>query len=335
MDKNTRKASAVTYVNVNRAKKGYREKYKAENDAAVRKFAKKIGKQEDGSDFTDEEWRTFFTEVLIPQDESREKLMIDLFKNDRDELERLLILHNTRAGENIAEVYFKRYLKYSPVKWHDLEDFKQMANEGLVVAAHKFDFNRKNRFLTYATWWMLNKVRKHYSDKGSSYLHSSINAPICPQDPSNTTTLEEVLSPEEVSPDFHSPSNDEGAADHMDRQIAKANVDIYNAIKGIGEIPLDNIEKNKVRQVMGYLLSIVERNENSYDNKQIFLYLFKKVFNKCFAMPDIPSESRNRLKTYLSEAAKSKAELLTRLHMDEKQYEVACKKLTRGDYNGV
>ena len=83
-------------------------------------------------------------------------------------------------------------------------------------------------------------------------------------------------------------------------------------------------------------MSIVEQNEKSYDNKQIFLYLFKKVFNKCSTLiRDIPSESRNKLTSYISEAAKSKTELLKRLNMDEKQYEATCERLTRGGYNGL
>jgi hypothetical protein len=84
--------------------------------------------------------------------------------------------------------------------------------------------------------------------------------------------------------------------------------------------------------MVDYLISIVEGSENSYDNKQIFLYLFRKIFNKCST---IFKDSEERITSYVSEAAKSKAELLKRLNMDEKQYEIACQRLTRGGYNGV
>lgn len=349
MDENTtskktkkkRKATPakISYVNVNRAAKGYRDKYLKDVKKAVKDFAAKIGKQEDGGDFTDEEWKQFFKTNLIPLDKESELHMIDLFKDNRPELNQLLVLHNTKAGENLAEVYFKRYMKDSPTKWYDLEDFKQMANEGLVIAAEKFDPKRGNKFITFATWWMLNRVRKPNQEKGAMENHSSLSSPIVVNDPGNTTTLEEVLTRDSVAPDWHSPSDSEsmeGGAEHMDRKMAKASQDLYNAIKGFKGNPIDNIEKDRATRMLGYLLSIVEQNENSYDNKQIFLYLFKKVFNKCSAMlPDIPSESKKRLTTYISEAAKSKSELLERLHMNEGQYEIACQKLTKGGYDGL
>ena len=339
--KKRRKAAPpkVSYVNVNRTSKGYRDKYLKDVKKAVKEFAAKIGKQEDGDDFTDEEWKLFFKTHLIPLDKESELHMIDLFKDNRQELNQLLVLHNTKAGENLAEVYFKRYMKDSPTKWYDLEDFKQMANEGLAIAAEKFDPKRGNKFITFATWWMLNRVRKPNQEKGAMENHSSLSSPIVVNDPGNTTTLEEVLTRDSVAPDWHSPSDSEsmeGGAEHMDRKMAKASQDLYNAIKGFRGNSIDNIEKDKAKRMVGYLLSIVEQNENSYDNKQIFLYLFKKVFNKCSTIvSDMPSESKRRLATYISEAAKSKSELLERLHMNEGQYEIACQRLTKGGYDGL
>ena len=119
----------TSYINVNRAKKDYKDKYKREVENAKKEYRKKLGKPED-YEFTQQEWRNFFKTILIPLDAESERMMIDLFKKDRAELNQLLILHNTRASDNLAEVYFKKYLKESPNKWHDLEDFKQMAMEG-------------------------------------------------------------------------------------------------------------------------------------------------------------------------------------------------------------
>ena len=329
----------VSYVNVNRASKGYRDKYLKEVKKAIGEFAEKIGKHETGEDFTNDEWKQFFKTNLIPLDKESELHMIELFKDNRPELNQLLVLHNTKAGENIAEVYFKRYMKNSPTKWYDLDDFKQMANEGLAIAAEKFDPSKGNKFITFATWWMLNRVRKPNQEKGAMENHTSLSARIVTNDPGNTTTIEEILTPEAISPDWHSPSDSEGnenGADRMDRLRSKACQDLYNRIKEFSGISIDSIGKDKAKKMVGYLLSIVEQNEKSYDNKQIFLYLFKKVFNKCSTLiRDIPSESRNKLTSYISEAAKSKTELLKRLNMDEKQYEAICERLTRGGYNGL
>ena len=339
--KTRRKAvpAKISYVNVNRASKGYRDKYRKDVERAIKEFARQIGKQDTGADFTDADWKKFFKTNLIPLDKESELLMIDLFKDNRPELNELLVLHNTKAGENLAEVYFKRYMKNSPTKWYDLDDFKQMANEGLVIAAEKFDPSRGNKFITFATWWMLNRVRKPNQDKGAMENYTSLNSPLVANDPGNTTTLEEVITRDLVSPDWQSPSDgegNEGGAEHLDRKTIKASQDIYNAIKGFDANSIDNIEKNKIDKMIKYLLSIVEQNENSYDNKQIFLYLFKKVFNKCSTMlPDMPKESKSRLATYVSEAAKSKSELLKRLNMDEKEYGQACERLIRGGYDGL
>lgn len=330
----------VSYVNVNRTSKGYRDKYLKDVRKAVKEFAQKIGKQDTGEDFTNEEWKQFFKTNLIPLDKASEIHMIELFKDNRQELNQLLILHNTKAGENLAEVYFKRYMKDSPTKWYDLDDFKQLANEGLAIAAEKFDPKKGFKFITFATWWVLNRVRKPNQEDGAMKPHMSLSSPLVNNDPGNTTTLEEVLTLDSVCPDWHSPANSEsmeGGAEHLERERINANKDIYNAIKGFRGNPIDNIEKDKTRRMIGYLLSIVEQNENSYDNKQIFLYLFKKVFKKCSTMLlDIPTESKTRLTAYISEAAKSKSELLERLHMDEEQYKVACQRLTtRGGYDGL
>ena len=60
------------------------------------------------------------------------------------------------------------------------------------------------------------------------------------------------------------------------------------------------------------------------------------MFNKCSTiLSGMPSESKRRVPTYISEAAKSKSELLERLHMNEGQYEIACQRLTKGGYDGL
>ena len=328
----------ISYVNVNRASKGYRDKYKRDVEKAVKEFAEQIGKK-NGEEFTPAEWKRFFKTILIPLDKDSEIHMIDLFKDNRPELNQLLVLHNTKAGENIAEVYFKRYMKDSPTKWYDLDDFKQMANEGLVIAAEKFKPEKGNKFITFATWWVLNRVRKPNQERGAMVNHVSLDSPISNQDSENPTTFGELLVPSELSPDLENSNFVENIdpRETMDKQRTEENHTLYSTIKGFKGNPFDNIDKNKAKEMLGYLLSIVDRSENSYDNRQIYLYLFKKVFNKYsnLLQEDISAESRDKLTTYISEAAKSKSELLSRLNMDEKQYELTCKKLTRTGYDGI
>ena len=327
-------AKSNMYVNVNRSKKSYKDKYKEETDKALKKFKMDIGKPED-YELTEQEWRQFFKTILIPMDKERETKMIDMFKSNRDELNHLLIMHNAKAGENLAEVYFKRYLKNCPTKWYDLEDFKQLANEGLAIAAKKFDLNYKNRFLTYATWWILNKVRKPYQDKGAMLNHTSLSAPASISDDTNKTTLEEVLSPDMMNPGWESPSGGAAIAtpaDTLERMNSESNHDLFSTIKSLKPNSIENLDKDKAHRMMDYLMSIVDKNSDSYDNKQIFLYLFKRIFSRCSMMF---VDETPRINSYISEAAPSKVELLKRLNMDERQYEVACQRLTRGGYDGI
>ena len=329
-------ANSRMYVNVNRGRKSYKDKYKEETDKALKKFKMDMGKPED-YELTDSEWKQFFRTILIPMDKERETKMIDMFRANRDELNNLLIMHNAKAGENLAEVYFKKYIKSCPTKWYDLEDFKQLANEGLAIAARKFDLNYENRFLTYATWWILNRVRKPYQEKGAMLNHASLSAPSSPSDDSsNKTTLEEILSPERMNPGWDSSSGggaySSSPADTLDHINSEENQEFFSTMKNMKLNLLENIDKDKAHRMMDYLMSIVDRNENSYDNKQIFLYLFKRIFSKCSMMF---SDENPRINSYISEAAPSKVELLKRLNMDEKQYEVACQRLTRGGYDGI
>ena len=329
----------LSYVNVNRQSKNYKDKYKIETDKALKKFKADMGKPED-YELTQTEWERFFKTVLIPLDNEREKIMIQMFKDNRPELNNLLILHNTKASINLAEVYFKKFQKESPNgQWYDMEDFKQMALEGLAIAADKFDLTYKNRFLTYATWWMLNRVMKPQSKMGAMVAHTSLSSPLgTAEDGGGETTLEEVLSPSGIALDYNSPSCNESRIDPaaaMDKKRVDENFDFFSTLKKMKtSSSVEGIDKNKAMEMSKYLLSIVERNEGNPTNKQIFLYLFKKIFNRCSLILQ-GTELANKLTPYVESAPKSKVELLSRIQMNEKQYESTCKTLMNIGYDGI
>ena len=321
------KPAAVTYVNVNRAKSGYRDKYKKDVDNAVREFSYKIGK-ESGADLTNEEWKRFFKTVLIPLDKESERKMIDLFIDNRDELNELLILHNTLASNNLAEVYFKKYVKESPTQWVDIDDFKQQALLGLAEGAKRFDPNKyDNKFITYATWWILNKIRKPASEPGAKSFHVSLNSPSHPFDSESTSTLEEVLTPDMLHPLVQQDMEDSSPSSLIDKKRIEENYDMFSYIKNLKSF--EKMTGNEAKEMTKYLLSIVENNKKSYDNQQILLYMFRKVFNKCSPM-FVGSVEGDKLTSYVDKAAKSKSELLTRLNIDKDEYEVKCNSLIRG-----
>ena len=334
--KRKRKAvpAKVSYINVKRADKNYRDKYKREVESAVKNFATTIGKTS-GEEFSNGDWMNFFKTILIPLDKDSELHMIDLFKDNRPLLNQLLVLHNTKASENIAEVYFKRYLKNSPTQWYDLDDFKQMANEGLAIAAERFDIEKGNRFLTYATWWMLNKVRHPNQERGAMVNHISMSKILGDGTDEGDGTFEDILSEKNMAPDWQSPSGESESHlcpnDALERKSINENLDLCSTLRDFGEIDFNKLDKSKVERMVDYLSSIVEQCENSYNNKQIFLYLFKRVFAKCKDM----FKNDAKIANYVECAAKNKSDLLRRLNMDEKQYNITCKKLTHGGYDGL
>lgn len=69
---------------------------------------------------------------------------------------------------NNQKLVCKRALKYGKIYNHslDFEDLVSLGNEGLMEAVKKFDFGRDNRFSTYATWWIDQKIRRGIMDTG-------------------------------------------------------------------------------------------------------------------------------------------------------------------------
>ena len=57
-------ANSNAYVNINRGKKGYKDKYKIETDRALSKFKADLGKPDD-YELTEQEWRQFFKTILM------------------------------------------------------------------------------------------------------------------------------------------------------------------------------------------------------------------------------------------------------------------------------
>jgi hypothetical protein len=99
---------------------------------------------------------------------------------------------------------------------------------------------------------------------------------------------------------------------------------------------MGNMNKDKVRGLVDYLMDIIDKNESSSNDRKIFLYLFKRIFHKCSTLfPQEYGIDKTRLTRYIEEAPKSKSELLSNLNMNEKQYEATCNKLMRRGYEGI
>jgi len=77
---------------------------------------------------------------------------LDLVVQGRCAEEKLLVSHFPLVRSIARELYLRNN------KCVDLEDLISAGNEGLVMAIRKFNPDATNRFSTYASWWVRNRV---------------------------------------------------------------------------------------------------------------------------------------------------------------------------------
>lgn len=94
-------------------------------------------------------------EVLTPEKEH--ELLVKAAAGNKDAREKL-IKCNLRLVVHNAQKYRNRGIP--------LLDLIQEGNIGLMTAVDKFDYRKGFRFTTYATWWILQKIRRAVMEKG-------------------------------------------------------------------------------------------------------------------------------------------------------------------------
>lgn len=99
-------------------------------------------------------------EPLLTAEEEKRLLLIYKSEDSTPRQKHLarerLILANLRFVFKTAKKYSRRY----PAS---LEDLISSGNEGLLVAIDKYDINSGNRLLTYAGWWIMQRILKEMS----------------------------------------------------------------------------------------------------------------------------------------------------------------------------
>jgi len=86
---------------------------------------------------------------VLSKEEERE--LIEKYRNDRTELNRLLCLHNVKMVFSMAKSYV--------TKTRDFDSLVQNGMLGLMEAAKRFDLDKNIKFCTYASIW----IRKYFS----------------------------------------------------------------------------------------------------------------------------------------------------------------------------
>lgn len=85
-----------------------------------------------------------------------EKDLLDIYYNSTSEAARSKA-RDRIIGSNLRYV-FKRAKKYAKRNAEQFEDLIAAGNEGLLVGLEKFDPTSGNRFLTYAGWWVMQRM---------------------------------------------------------------------------------------------------------------------------------------------------------------------------------
>jgi RNA polymerase primary sigma factor len=119
----------------------------------------------------------------------QEQELIFLYKNDRETLNRLLILHNIRSVFNIAKKYAAQ-----------VDDFDSLVMDGilgLAEAAKRFDIDKNIKFITYAYVWIRKYILAGFYaknvkiDQMSVSINSLINGT---KSDESEGTLEDILN---------------------------------------------------------------------------------------------------------------------------------------------
>lgn len=113
---------------------------------------------------------------------------IDKYKPLTPEKEREVWLRMSQGNKHAREELICANLRYVvdvakefKASKARLEDLIQAGNEGLVKAANNFDGSRGFRFISYATWYVENEVRKAANDY-MSHVCDSLDVPIFSDD---------------------------------------------------------------------------------------------------------------------------------------------------------
>lgn len=124
-----------------------------------------------------------------------ERAMIEKYRDNREELNRLLILHNMRLVFSIAKKYSTRT--------RDYDDMIQRGMYGLADAAATFDIDRGTKFSTHAQIRIFKYVLNEFYNTQNVELDNnatSINSMAFDED--STTTFENCLT-DKVHPLYH------------------------------------------------------------------------------------------------------------------------------------
>ena len=164
---------------------------------------------------------------LTPEEEH--ELWLDMKQGSKKAFD-TLVRSNMPYAMSIAK-------KYMPSKAR-LEDLFQAGCEGLVIAAHKYDASLGCHFISYATWYVENEVRKAAYDYIKHNV-DSLNAPIDAEEPDGVTYLGHLTARPCQSTDWNLRYRD--ALEDLKRRMDKRQAGLGRLTEELHQMLLDGL----------------------------------------------------------------------------------------------
>lgn len=95
----------------------------------------------------------------------RSKKVQEEFNSKRENIDQLtaaITEHNLGLVRNLSWKMW-RHLQIDSRSDPEIDELLQAGNLGLLIAIHKYDLSKGNRFSTYASWWIRQEIQKYLS----------------------------------------------------------------------------------------------------------------------------------------------------------------------------
>ena len=222
-----------------------------------------------------------------PLNKVQERELIEKYRNNRDELNRLLYMHNIRLVFNMAKKYAS--------KTNDFDSLVSDGLYGLSVACQRFDVDMGIKFSTYATNWVFKYCLSSFYgknidvEKNSTSLNAASLCANLKSNNGNEITLENYVN-EYIDPTCNNQKTFEhelSAIEHTD--ICKHLIDSMNTDSNLSAVDkavfIDSFYHREKTKDIAKKFDITVQNVNQIKSK--ILSKFKTILNNEYHIKSI------------------------------------------------
>jgi len=187
-----------------------------------------------------------------PFSAKEEKACFERIKNGDASAKNELIEHNLRLVVHIIKKY------YSNVR--DQEDLVSIGTIGLIKAASTFNFDKGNKFTTYASRCIENEILMHFRSKKKTAQDVYIFDPIDTDKDGNALTLQDIMADEScIFEDIESKMRAQELYKSIEDSLERREKEIITLRYGLGGV--GPLTQREVAKKLGISRSYVSRIE--------------------------------------------------------------------------